>query len=97
MTKRKSASAQAEDQALAAQIAKAHSFTAFLLFGPRDRRKVLIEEGGPAGYAKARAAADDLNAQARAEGSTRQAIVYAINSLGSFDVEPDTARLAGLI
>lgn len=86
-----------EEQELAEQIAKAHAFSAFLLFGPRDRRKVMIDEGGPEGYRKARLAADHLNQQARADGSTRSAIVYAINRLGSFDVSPDTARMAGLI
>lgn len=86
-----------EEQELAEQIAKAHAFSAFLLFGPRDRRKVMIDEGGPEGYAKARAAADDLNAKARKDGSTRSAIVYAINRLGSFDVTPEAAQRAGLI
>lgn len=86
-----------EEQELAEQIAKAHSFSAFLLFGPRDRRKVMIDEGGPEGYRKARLAADHLNDQARADGSTRSAIVYAINSLGSFDVTPEAAQRAGLI
>jgi hypothetical protein len=86
-----------EEQELAEQIGKAHSFSAFLLFGPRDRRKVMIDEGGPEGYRKARLAADHLNDQARADGSTRSAIVYAINSLGSFDVTPEAAQRAGLI
>lgn len=86
-----------EEQELAEQISKAHSFSAFLLFGPRDRRKVMIDEGGPEGYRKARLAADHLNDQARADGSTRSAIVYAINSLGSFDVTPEAAQRAGLI
>lgn len=93
----KTAATIREEQELAVQIAKAHSFSAFLLFGPFDRRKVMIDEGGPGGYAKAVAAADDLTAKARAQGSPRSAIIYAINSLGSFDVSPETARLAGLI
>lgn len=86
-----------EEAELAEQIAKAHAFSAFLLFGPNDRRKVMIEQGGPEGYAAARTAADDLDAQARADGSTRRAIVYAINRLGSFDVTPEAAQRAGLI
>lgn len=86
-----------EEAELAEQIAKAHAFSAFLLFGPHDRRKVMINEGGPEGYRKARLAADGLNDQARADGSTRSAIVYAINSLGSFDVSPEAAQRAGLI
>lgn len=94
---KKSASAEREDRELAEQIAKAHAFSAFLLFGPHDRRKVMIEEGGPEGYAKALAAKAELEAQARADGSTRRAIIYAINRLGSFDVTPEAARLAGLI
>lgn len=94
---KKSAATLREEQELAVQIAKAHAFSAFLLFGPRDRRKVMIDEGGPEGYAKAVAAAADLNAQARADGSTRSAIIYAINRLGSFDVTPDAAKRAGLI
>lgn len=93
----KTAATIREEQELAEQIAKAHSFSAFLLFGPRDRRKVMIDEGGPEGYRKARLAADHLNEQARADGSTRSAIVYAINSLGSFDVTPEAAQRAGLI
>ncbi|APZ81870.1 hypothetical protein vBEliSR6L_105 [Erythrobacter phage vB_EliS_R6L] len=96
MTK-KSAATVREEQELAEQISKAHAFSAFLLFGPRDRRKVMIEQGGPEGYAAAVKAADDLNAQARADGSTRSAIIYAINRLGSFDVTPDAAKRAGLI
>lgn len=95
--KRQSASAKAEAEMLAQQIAKAHAFSAFLLFGPRDRRKVQIDQGGPEGYAAVLAAADQLNAQARADGSTRTAIVYAISKLGSFDVDPAAAKLAGLI
>lgn len=94
---KKSAATLREERELADQIAKAHAFSAFLLFGPRDRRKVMIEQGGPEGYAAAVKAADDLNAQARADGSTRRAIIYAINRLGSFDVTPDAAKLAGLI
>lgn len=86
-----------ENASLSAQIAKAHAFSAFLLFGPFDRRKVTIDEGGPAGYAKALAAKAELEAQARADGSTRGAIVYAINKLGSFDVTDELARQAGLI
>lgn len=95
--KRKSASAIAEEAMLAGQIAKAKSFSAFLLFGPRDRRKVTIDQGGPEGYAKAVEAAAQLNAEARAQGSCREAIIYAINSLGSFDVSPEAAKQAGLI
>jgi len=95
--RKKSAATLREEQELAVQIAKAHAFSAFLLFGPRDRRKVMIEQGGPEGYAAAVKAADELNQQARADGSTRSAIIYAINRLGSFDVTPDAARLAGLI
>ena len=94
---KKSATAMREDRELADQIAKAHAFSAFLLFGPRDRRKVMIDEGGPEGYAKAVAAKADLEAQARADGSTRGAIIYAINRLGSFDVTPEAAQRAGLI
>lgn len=97
ISKRKSASALAEEAMLAKEIAKAHAFSAFLLFGPKDRRKVLIEQGGPEGYAKAVEAADQLNAQARADGSTRSAIIYAISRLGSFDVSPEAAKQAGLI
>ena len=95
--KRKSASAIAEEGTLAKEIARAHSFSAFLLFGPFDRRKVLIECGGAEGYRQARAAADELNRQAASEGSARRAIVYAINNLGSFDVTPEAAALAGLV
>lgn len=86
-----------EEAELAEQIAKAHAFTAFLLFGPHDRRKVEIDEGGAPGYARARAAANALNKQAHRDGSTRRAIVYAINSLGSFDVTPEAAIRAGLV
>lgn len=94
---KKSAATLREEQELAEQIAKAHAFSAFLLFGPRDRRKVMIEQGGPEGYAAAVAAKADLDAQARADGSTRSAIIYAINRLGSFDVTPEAAARAGLI
>lgn len=82
---------------IADQIAKARAFSAFLLFAPFDRRKVVIEEGGPEGYAKALAAAEELNNAARAEGSLRHSIIYAIAPLGSFDVTPDLASAAGLI
>lgn len=95
--KKKSAATLREEAELAAQIAKAHAFSAFLLFGPRDRRKVVIEQAGPEGYAKAAAAAEELNRQAQADGSTRRAIIYAINRLGSFDVTPEAAARAGLI
>lgn len=91
---KKSASALAEDQALSSEIAKAHSFSAFLFNGPFDRRRVIVDEGGPAGYAKARAIADDLDKVSR---YGRRAIVYAINSLGSFPISDDLAKQAGLI
>lgn len=94
---KKSAATLREEQELAVQIGKAHAFSAFLLFGPHDRRKVMIEQGGPEGYAKALAAKADLEAQARADGSTRGAIIYAINRLGSFDVTPEAAQRAGLV
>lgn len=93
----KTAATIREEQELDEQIAKAHAFSAFLLFGPHDRRKYLVEEGGAFGYQCARKAADLMNEEARAQGSTRQAIVYAINSLGSFDVSPEAARRLGLI
>lgn len=97
MAKAKTPATIREEQELAAQIAKAHSFSAFLLFGPFDRRKVMINEGGAVGYAEAVRCAAELTEQARAQGSPRSAIIYAINSLGSFDVSPETARMAGLI
>ena len=93
----KTAATIREEKELAEQIAKAHAFSAFLLFGPRDRRKVMIDQGGAEGYAAARAAADRLDSEASAQGSTRRAIVYAINRLGSFDVTPEAAQRAGLI
>lgn len=86
-----------EEAELDAQIATAHSFSAFLLFGPHDRRKYIVDQGGAFGYQCARKAADLMDEQARAEGSTRQAIVYAINKLGSFDVSREAARRLGLI
>lgn len=97
MAKTKTPATIREEQELSEQIAKATSFSAFLLFGPFDRRKVVISEGGGAGYQKAVDAAEALNKQARADGSSRSAIVYAINSLGSFCVTPALARQAGLI
>ncbi len=95
--RKKSAATLREEQELAEQIGKAHAFSAFLLFGPRDRRKLVIEKGGPEGYAAAVEAAAQLDSQARLEGSPRRAIIYAINRLGSFDVTPDAAKRAGLI
>lgn len=86
-----------EDRMIAEQIGKARSFSAFLLFGPFDRRKVTIDQGGPEGYARALDAAAQLTAEAKAEGSPRHAIVYAIAPLGSFDVTPELAHAAGLI
>lgn len=91
---RKSKAAEAEDRMLAGEIAKAHAFSAFLQRGQADRLKITIEEAGPSGYAKARLAADELNRQSQ---FGRGAIVYAINRIGSFPVDENLARLAGLI
>ena len=86
-----------EDAMIADQIAKAHSFSAFLLAGPFDRRKAVIPTGGPEGYAEAVRIGDEMTAQARSEGSRKRAIIYAISKLGSFDVTPEMAKAAGLI
>lgn len=93
--KSKSAATLREESELAEQIAKAHAFSAFLFVGPRDRRKTVVEAGGPEGYAAALVEGQRLKDEA--PGCTRRPIIYAINTLGSFDVTPDAAKRAGLI
>jgi hypothetical protein len=90
MSRPKSKSAQAEDESIVEQIKRATHFTAFLLHGPGDRRK---RDNLPT-YQAALAAAEELNAGSR---FGRKAIIYAVNSLGTFDVSPELARMAGLI
>jgi hypothetical protein len=83
-----------EDLQIAAQIRKAHRYSACLHLGPHNRHTRYIEQGGPEGYAAALAVADELNAMSK---FGRRTVVYAINTLGSFPVDAKLAQLAGLI
>jgi hypothetical protein len=83
-----------EDYELAAQIAKATRFSACLHLGPGNRTTRYVEKGGAEGYAEALVIAAELNTTSR---FGRRSIVYAINTLGSFSVTPELAKLAGLI
>lgn len=83
-----------EDAELAAQIAKATRFSATIHLGPGDRHTHYFEASGAEGYAQALADAAELEKLSK---FGRRAIVYAINSLGSFAITPNLAKLAGLI
>lgn len=83
-----------EDVQLAAQIKRAHRFSACLHLGPHNRHTRYIEQGGPEGYAAALAVADELNAMSK---FGRRTVIYAINNLGSFPVDTKLARLAELV
>lgn len=85
--RRLSASAQAENRELARQIANAKEFSASIRLGPADKRTLRDFPN----YSAARAAADDLN---KASRFGRRAVVYAINSLGSFPVDDHLLALA---
>lgn len=82
-----------EDLLIAEQIKRATRFSACIHLGPHDRTTRYVEEGGPAGYAAALAIKAELDADSR---FGRRAVVYAINSLGSFPVDANLAQLAGL-
>ena len=90
MAKAKSASAIAEDATLAREVARADYFTAFMRYGPIDKVR---SEPLPT-YEAARQRADEYQADSK---FGRQAVVYAVNSLGSFPVDEELAKLAGLI
>lgn len=78
-----------------AEIAKATRFSAHIRLSPFDKRTRVFEDADPRiAYAEARAAADEMNAESR---FGRRALIYAINSLGSFPLDDDLAREAGLI
>lgn len=90
MTIRKpSRSAAAEDAVLAAEIAKAQRFSACIHLGPGNRQTVYTDS-----YAAALAAKAEMDAGSR---FGRRAVVYAINSLGSFPVDDRLAKMAGLV
>lgn len=86
--RKKSKSAEAEDRELAAQIAKAHSFNAFLFIGPRERYRSI---GFPT-YEEARGMGDLLEKEH--PHPSRRAIIYAVNKLGSFACTPELIELA---
>lgn len=81
-----------EDDMLAAQVRKATRFSACIHLGPGNRHTRYIEQGGQAGYDAALAVAAEFDAMSQ---FGRRAVVYAINSLGSFPVDAKLARLAG--
>lgn len=78
-----------------AEIAKATKFSATIRLGPHDKRTRWFEDADPrVAYAEALAAKAEFDAESR---FGRRALVYAINSLGSFPLDDDLARDAGLI
>jgi hypothetical protein len=85
--KRKSASAQAEEREIAAQIARADYFTAHLRVGPHEKYTERADS-----YEGAVEAGNQLKAQHSRFG--RSAVIYAVNSLGSFDCTPELIALA---
>jgi hypothetical protein len=92
--RKKSASAMAEDAMLAAEIRKADYFTAAIRYGPRDKRVRAFADADPRiAYAEALAAAAEFDAESK---FGRRAVVYAVNKLGTFDISPELAKLAGL-
>lgn len=76
-----------EDREIAAQIAKAHEFSASIRLGPADKRT----RRGFKTYDQAREAAVELDAESK---FGRRAVIYAINSLGSFPCDPDLIAMA---
>lgn len=78
-----------------AEIAKATKFSVHLRLSPFDKRTAVFDDADrKVAYAKALAAAAEMKAASR---FGRDPIIYAINSLGSFPLDADLARDAGLI
>lgn len=78
-----------------AEIRKATRFSATIRLGPFDKRTRYFEDADPrVAYAEALAAKREYDAESK---YGRRALVYAINSLGSFPLDDDLARDAGLI
>jgi hypothetical protein len=87
-----SINAREEDRLLAIEITKAHRFSTCLHLGPCDRHTHYFDAPWPDGYRQALADADELNKLSK---FGRRTVIYAINKLGSFDVSPKLAALAG--
>ena len=85
--KRKSASAQAEERMIAAEIAKSNRFTACLHLGPGNRHTA----DGMTSYEEAQEAAAQLNEMSQ---YGRRAIIYAVTKLGSFPCDDALIALA---
>lgn len=78
-----------------AEIAKATRFSAHIRLSPFDKRTRVFEDADPrVAYREALAAAAEMKAESR---FGRDPIIYAINALGSFPLDADLAREAGLI
>lgn len=83
--------AREEFEAIAAEIAKAHEFTAHYRNGPHDK----ITERGFTNYAEAAEARDRIVAERSKFG--RGGLVYAVNKLGSFPCTPELIERASQI
>lgn len=90
MASGKSPSALAEDQRLAAAIAKAEEFSICLHLGPGNRHT----ERGFATYELAKTAAAKLNQISK---FGRKTLIYAITPIGSVPVSEELAALAETI